>query len=126
MKLTLEMMFDFVLRQLRSGYFRRPMVSGIAGVDGCAARDYKVASGGRSPWQPQPFNIATRSIVLRISLKRKWQVCSDSTLQKVDSPFQRNSRRFRVDTRSAPLVNALAKVAVEDGKDRTNHPLTRH
>ncbi len=108
-----------VLRQLRAGYSRRPgsFPAVIALVGLRDVRDYKVRSGG-SPYlgTPSPFNIAVRSITLR-----------NFDAPEVDSLLQQHTtatgQAFTAEasaqvwqlTRGQPwLVNALAKVAVEE------------
>jgi type II secretory pathway predicted ATPase ExeA len=118
-----------VLRQLRSGYFRRPVAfpSSLALIGLRDIRDYKVASGGSDRLStPSPFNISVRSITLRnfnldevAALLR--QHCDES-----GQPFTPACvRQIYELTQGQPwLVNALAKVAVEELVTDLAQPVT--
>jgi hypothetical protein len=108
-----------VLRQLRAGYTDRPTGAphALALIGLRDVRDYKVASGG-SPrlGSASPFNIKTRSLTL-----------SDFTAPEVATLYQQHTsdtgqiftpealaHAFALTQGQPWLVNALAKVAVEE------------
>lgn len=118
-----------ILRQLRSGYFRRPAAfpASLALIGLRDVRDYKVASGGSDRLStPSPFNIAVRSIILRNfetdevgALLRQHtdetsQVFTDEAITAV----------FQLTQGQPWLVNVLAKVAVEELVTDLTQPVT--
>ncbi len=114
-----------VLRQLRSGYFRRPngFPASLALIGLRDVRDYKVASGGKDRLgSPSPFNIATRSIVLRNFTEEEVASLLRQHVAESGQPFSESAIHavFELTQGQPWLVNALAKVAVEElVKDRT-------
>jgi hypothetical protein len=119
-----------VLRQLRSGYSNRPELFpvSVALIGLHDVRDYKVASGNKEALgTASPFNIKVRSLTLR-----------DFTSEEVAELYQQHTagtgQRFEPDalirafelTQGQPwLVNALAKVAVEELIPDTSQPIRR-
>lgn len=108
-----------VLRQLRAGYYDRPtgFPASLALIGLRDVRDYKVASGGSDRLNsPSPFNIAVRSILLRnftaVEVHALLQQHTDETSQL----FTREASDLVFElTQGQPwLINALAKVAVEE------------
>lgn len=117
-----------VLRQLRSGYFRRPQSfpASLALIGLRDVRDYKVASGGSDRLKsPSPFNIATRSITLRNFNEREVA----SLLQQHTTETGQLFTPAAIDavfalTQGQPwLVNALAKVATEELVKERSQPI---
>lgn len=117
-----------VLRQLRVGYYRRPknFPSALALVGLRDIRDYKVASGGSDRLNsPSPFNIAVRSITLRnfnaaeveeLLLQHSQETGQQFLPGAIDLVFQFSQGQ-------PWLVNALAKVAVEELVPDVNQPI---
>ncbi|KFE68430.1 hypothetical protein DB31_7667 [Hyalangium minutum] len=119
-----------VLRQLRSGHSNRPQnfPASLALIGLRDVRDYKVTSDDReSLGTASPFNIKVRSLTLR-----------DFTAEEVSELYQQHTsetgQRFEADaltrafelTQGQPwLVNALAKVAVEELVTDTTQPIRR-
>jgi hypothetical protein len=119
-----------VLRQLRSGFRNRPKLFpvSLALIGLRDVRDYKVASDDKeSLGTSSPFNIKVRSLTLR-----------DFTAEEVAELYQQHTadtgQRFEQDalslvfelTQGQPwLVNALAKVAVEELVTDTSLPIRR-
>ncbi len=117
-----------VLRQLRSGYPRRPegFPWSLALVGLRDVRDYKVASGGSERLHTaSPFNIKVRSLTLKnftadevAALYRQHtaetgQIFTDAALQIT----------FHLTQGQPYLVNALAKVAVEELQPDVSQPI---
>lgn len=108
-----------VLRQLRSGYRLRPrsFPAALALVGLRDVRDYKVKSGG-SPHlgTPSPFNIAVRSITLRnFTAEEVASLLGQHTAETGQLFTQAAMAQVWQLTKGQPwLVNALAKVAVEE------------
>jgi len=108
-----------VLRQLRSGFNRRPQAfpSSVALVGLRDVRDYKVKSGG-SPHlnTPSPFNIAIRSFSLRnFSADEVATLLTQHTTETGQLLTNDVLDRIFELTQGQPwLVNALAKVCVEE------------
>lgn len=118
-----------VLRQLRSGYADRPhgFPWSVALIGMRDVRDYKVASGGSERLNTaSPFNIKTRSLTL-----------GNFTPEEVAALYQQHTddtgQFFVADavalattlTEGQPwLVNALAKVAVEELAPNPVQPIT--
>ena len=108
-----------VLRQLRAGYPRRPHLfpSSVALIGLRDVRDYKIQSGG-SPHlgTTSPFNIAVRSIMLRnFDTVEVTSLLQQHTTQTGQSFTKAALTHVWQLTQGQPwLVNALAKVAVEE------------
>ncbi len=108
-----------VLRQLRSGYDRRPdsFPAALALVGLRDVLDYKVMSGG-SPrlGTPSPFNIAVRSLTLRnFTDGEVAQLLGQHTAESGQAFAPEALQHVFELTQGQPwLVNALAKTAVED------------
>lgn len=119
-----------VLRQLRSGFRNRPehFPISLALIGLRDVRDYKVTSDARGILgTASPFNIKVRSLTLR-----------DFTAEEVVELYQQHTadtgQRFEPEalarafelTQGQPwLVNALAKVAVEELVPDTSQPIRR-
>ncbi len=107
------------LRQLRSGYPLRPhsFPASLALIGLRDVRDYKVMSGG-SPrlGTPSPFNIAVRSFTMRDFTADEVKELLLQHTDETGQAFTEESLRLVFDlTQGQPwLVNALAKVAVEE------------
>lgn len=108
-----------VLRQLRSGFNRRPRAfpSSVALIGLRDIRDYKVKSGG-SPHlnTPSPFNIAVRSFTLRnFSANDVSTLITQHTVETGQPITAAAIERVFELTRGQPwLVNALMKVCIEE------------
>ena len=107
------------LRQLRSGYPLRPhsFPASIALIGLRDVRDYKVMSGGSPRLGTQsPFNIAVRSLTLRNFTADEVNELLLQHTAETGQVFTEESLRLVFDlTQGQPwLVNALAKVAVEE------------
>lgn len=108
-----------VLRQLRSGYYRRPggFPAALALIGLRDVRDYKVASGGSTRFNsPSPFNIAVRSIMLRNFTPTEVHSLLQQHTAETGQPFTDEAldHVFYLTQGQPWLVNALAKVAVEE------------
>jgi type II secretory pathway predicted ATPase ExeA len=118
-----------VLRQVRDGYNDRPAAfpHALALIGLRDVRDYKIAAGGSDRLRSaSPFNIKTRSLTLR----------NFTAPEVVDLYAQHTADTGQVFTPAALehtfaltqgqpwLVNALAKVAVEDLTDDPEQPIT--
>jgi type II secretory pathway predicted ATPase ExeA len=108
-----------VLRQLRSGFFRRPQAfpASLALIGLRDVRDYKVAAGGSDRLNtPSPFNIAVRSITLRNFNADEVRSLLQQHTEESGQPFTPDAITMVYNlTQGQPwLVNALAKVAVEE------------
>jgi type II secretory pathway predicted ATPase ExeA len=118
-----------VLRQLRAGFTDRPSAfpASLALIGLRDVRDYKVASGGSERLHSaSPFNIKTRSLTL-----------DNFTLSDVAALYQQHTddtgqifvpaaveRAFALTQGQPWLVNALAKVAVEELAPDPTKPMT--
>ncbi|MBI3958840.1 MAG: AAA-like domain-containing protein [Chloroflexi bacterium] len=117
-----------VLRQLRAGYPRRPrsFPAALALIGLRDVRDYKVKSGG-SPHQgtTSPFNIAVRSITLRNFTEGEVAALLQQHTAETGQPFTPEALAHVWHlTRGQPwLVNALAKVAVEELVNALQQPV---
>lgn len=117
-----------ILRQLRSGFNRRPTAfpSSVALIGLRDVRDYKVKSGG-SPHlnTPSPFNIAVRSFTLRnFTADEVSALLTQHTAETGQSFSDGVLDRIYELTQGQPwLVNALAKVCVEEFVQETNQPV---
>jgi hypothetical protein len=118
-----------VLRQLRTGYPQHPthFPHALALIGMRDIQDYKVDSEEGRLGTPSPFNVSVRSLTLR-----------DFTAQEVAELYQQHTQdtgqRFEPEalslafelTQGQPwLVNALAKVAVEELVPDTTQPVRR-
>jgi type II secretory pathway predicted ATPase ExeA len=108
-----------VLRQLRSGYFRRPegFPASLALIGLRDVRDYKVASGGGERLaSPSPFNIATRSITLRNFIAQEVVSLLQQHSDQTGQMFMPDALAAVFEqTQGQPwLVNSLAKIATEE------------
>jgi hypothetical protein len=118
-----------VLRQLRSGYNRRPesFPSSLALVGLRDIQDYKVMSGGsRQLGTPSPFNIAVRSLTLRNFTVDEAQALLGQHTDETGQVFEPEASQLIFDlTQGQPwLVNALAKLAVEELATDPAHSIT--
>ena len=118
-----------VLRQLRSGYFRRPdgFPAALALIGLRDVRDYKVASGGSDRLNsPSPFNIAVRSIMLRNFTADEVHALLQQHTDETGQPFTPEAldHVFYLTQGQPWLVNALAKVAVEELVPDLSQPVT--
>lgn len=117
-----------VLRQLRSGFFRRPQgfPAALALIGLRDVRDYKVASRGRERLQsPSPFNIATRSITLRNFNEQEVFSLLGQHTAETGQPFtpEATAAVFALTQGQPWLVNALAKVATEELVKERSQPI---
>ena len=118
-----------VLRQLRSGYPRRPQ-----GFPQCVAligmrdvRDYKVASGGSDRLNTSsPFNIKVRSLTLNNFTLEDVKSLYEQHTQATGQIFTPEAINHAYDlTQGQPwLVNALAKEVTEYLAEDVNIPIT--
>lgn len=118
-----------VLRQLRAGYFRRPKAfpASLALIGLRDVRDYKVASGGSDRLSsPSPFNIAMRSITLRNFNVAEVRTLLEQHTRETGQLFTPEALAAVFDlSQGQPwLVNALAKVAVEELVTAVSQPVT--
>lgn len=118
-----------ILRQLRAGYTRRPEAFpwALALIGLRDVRDDKVASGGSSRLHPaSPFNIKTRSLSLSTftpaELAALYQQHTDATGQRFEADAL--VLAFELTQGQPWLVNALAKVAVEELAPDPTTPIT--
>ncbi|WP_426733775.1 hypothetical protein [Myxococcus faecalis] len=119
-----------VLRQLRDGYRNRPLnfPSSMALIGLRDVRDYKVASGGSDRLgTSSPFNIKVRSLTVR-------DFTEDEVAELYAQHTTDTGQRFEPEaislafelTQGQPwLVNALAKVAVEELVTDVSQPVRR-
>jgi len=118
-----------VLRQLRTGYARRqsefPHALALIGLRD--VRDYKRAAGGSDRLRSaSPFNIKTRSLTLRnFTAPEVVDLYAQHTADtgQIFTPAALE-RAFDLTQGQPWLVNALAKVAVEDLADHPEQPIT--
>lgn len=118
-----------VLRQLRTGYADRPAAFpwslGLIGLRD--VRDYKVASGGSDRLHTaSPFNIKTRSITLANFSAAHVATLYQQHTTDTGQVFTPEAMAHAFDlTQGQPwLVNALAKVAVEELAPDPQMPIT--
>jgi type II secretory pathway predicted ATPase ExeA len=118
-----------VLRQLRDGFRRRPKAFpwSLALIGLRDVRDYKVASGGSERLHTaSPFNIKTRSLTLgnfsALEVAQLYAQHTADTGQIFDAAA--TQRSFDLTQGQPWLVNALAKVVVEDIVPEPQHPIT--
>ncbi len=118
-----------VLRQLRSGYTRRPSAfpHALALIGLRDVRDYQVASGGSDRLTTaSPFNIKTRSLTMgnfRASDVRDLYAQHTADTGQVFTP-DAVDHAFTLTQGQPWLVNALAKVAVEELASDPSTPIT--
>lgn len=108
-----------ILRQLRSGYPRRPrgFPASLALVGLRDVRDYKVASGGSDRLNtPSPFNVAVGTFTLSNFTPAEVTRLLQQHTAETGQPFtpEALSLVFELTQGQPWLVNALAKVAVEE------------
>lgn len=108
-----------VLRQLRAGHSQRPngFPASVALIGLRDIRDYKVKSGGSERLNsPSPFNIAVRSLTIRDFSQAETEELLGQHTAETGQPFTPAALAQVFDlTQGQPwLVNALAKVAVEE------------
>ncbi len=108
-----------ILRQLRSGYDRRPdgFPASLAVVGLRDILDYKVMSGGSLRLgTPSPFNIAARSLRLREFTESEVATLLQQHTAETGQVFEPAALQhvFALTQGQPWLVNALAKAAVED------------
>lgn len=119
-----------VLRQLRSGHSNRPQrfpVS-LALVGLRDVRDYKVASDDKeSLGTASPFNIKVRSLTLRDFTAEEVAELYQQHTSETGQHFEAEAltRAFELTQGQPWLVNALAKVAVEELVPDTAQPIRR-
>ncbi len=118
-----------VLRQLRDGYRNRPdrFPASLALIGLRDVRDYKVASGGGGHLgTASPFNIKVRSLTLRNftagEVAALYQQHTDETGQIFEPAAV--ARAFELTQGQPWLVNALAKLAVEELAPDERAPIT--
>ncbi len=108
-----------VLRQLRVGYRRRPQSfpAALALIGLRDVRDYKVKSGGSERLNsPSPFNISVRALTIRDFSQAETEQLLRQHTAETGQPFTPAAlaRVFDLTQGQPWLVNALAKVAVEE------------
>jgi hypothetical protein len=118
-----------VLRQLRSGYRRRPQSfpASLALIGLRDVRDYKMMSGGGGRLgTPSPFNIAVRSLTIRNFNAAEVKELLTQHTTETGQVFTEEALRLVFDlTQGQPwLTNALAKVAVEELEEDVARPIT--
>ncbi|MCB0129155.1 MAG: ATP-binding protein, partial [Caldilineaceae bacterium] len=120
-----------VLRQLRSGFNMRPTAfpSSVALIGLRDVRDYKVKSGA-SPHlnTPSPFNIAVRSFTLRNFTGEEIRALLGQHTIETGQLFTEVAQQRMIElTLGQPwLVNALAKVCVEELVQDVTKPIEVH
>ncbi len=124
-----DMVLISVLRQLRSGFDQRPTAfpSSVALIGLRDIRDYKVKAGG-SPHlnTPSPFNIAVRSFTMRNFTVEEVSALVGQHTTDTGQPFTPEAvdRLFDLTQGQPWLVNALAKVCVEELAPVRSLPIT--
>lgn len=118
-----------VLRQLRKGYYARPQdfPHSLALIGLRDVRDYKIASGGSERLSsPSPFNIAVRSIILRNFDQSEVRTLLLQHSEETGQAFSKEAiAKVYYLTQGQPwLVNALAKLTVEDLATDVAQPIT--
>ena len=108
-----------VLRQLRDGFSNRPtgFPSSLALIGLRDVRDYKIKSGGSSHLGTNsPFNIAARSFALRNFTEEEVCTLLRQHTTETGQVFTEDAlaQVFRLSQGQPWLVNALAKVSVEE------------
>jgi hypothetical protein len=125
-----------VLRQLRSGFRRRPRAfPGSLAIIGLRdVQDYKVMSGGSFPeggrlGTPSPFNISVQSLTIRDFTPDEVKELLLQHTAQTGQAFEDAalSRVFELTEGQPWLVNALAKICVEElERDTTRHITADH
>jgi len=120
-----------VLRQLRDGFRRRPTAFpwALALIGLRDVRDYKVAAGGSARLHSaSPFNIKTRSLTLGNFTMDEVAALYAQHTTDTGQMFEPAAIHSAFDlTQGQPwLVNALAKVAVEEIVPDLTWPITNH
>jgi hypothetical protein len=118
-----------VLRQLRDGYYDRPQAFpwSLALIGLRDVRDYKVASGGSQRLHSaSPFNIKVRSLTLANFTAFDVQSLYEQHTSDTGQSFTKEATELAFDlTQGQPwLVNALAKIAVEELVPDSKEPIT--
>ncbi|WP_323379098.1 ATP-binding protein [Pyxidicoccus xibeiensis] len=119
-----------ILRQLRSGFSGRPerFPSSLALIGLRDVRDYKVATGDRDYLgTASPFNIKVRSLTLRDFTADEVAELYAQHTADTGQQFEPEALALAFElTRGQPwLVNALAKVAVEELVPDSSQPVRR-
>jgi hypothetical protein len=117
------------LRQLRAGYPHRPkgFPWSLALIGLRDVRDYKVASGGSERLNTaSPFNIKMRSLTLKNFTAAQVAALYLQHTAETGQAFTDEAicRAFDLTQGQPYLVNALAKVAVEELQPDVTHPIT--
>ncbi|PDW04274.1 ATP-binding protein [Candidatus Viridilinea mediisalina] len=118
-----------VLRQLRTGYNDRPTAfpHALALIGMRDVRDYKVAAGGSGRLgTARPFNIKTRSLTLGNFTAEDVATLYAQHTADTGQPFtpEAVAEAFRLTQGQPWLVNALAKVVVEELATDSATPIT--
>jgi hypothetical protein len=118
-----------VLRQLRSGHNRRPTAFpwSLALIGLRDVRDYTVASGGSERLTTaSPFNIKTRSLTLSTFSQDDVETLYAQHTAVTGQPFtpEATAHAFALTQGQPWLVNALAKVTVEQLLPDRTQPIT--
>ncbi|WP_153188308.1 ATP-binding protein, partial [Candidatus Oscillochloris fontis] len=118
-----------VLRQIRTGYYDRPHAfpHALALIGMRDVRDYKVAAGGSSRLgTASPFNIKSRSLTLGNFSATEVAALYTQHTQATGQIFtpEATAHAFHLTQGQPWLVNALAKVAVEDLAPDPATPIT--
>ncbi len=119
-----------VLRQLRSGHKWRPtgFPAAMALIGLRDVRDYKIMSGGSERLgTASPFNIAVQSFTLRNFDLQEVQTLLQQHTQESGQHFEEDAIQnvFRLSAGQPWLVNALAKVVVEELLPDSTLPITQ-
>ncbi len=119
-----------VLRQLRDGYRNRPehFPASLALIGLRDVRDYKVTSGERAHLgTSSPFNIMVRSLTLRDFTEEEVAELYAQHTRDTGQRFEPEAlaRAFELTQGQPWLVNALARVAVEELVPDTARPIRR-
>ncbi|MFZ1403947.1 MAG: AAA family ATPase, partial [Anaerolineae bacterium] len=118
-----------VLRQLRSGFADRPagFPWSVALIGMRDVRDYKVAAGGSERLNTaSPFNIKTRSLTVGNFTAEEVATLYAQHTSDTGQIFtaEATALAFTLTQGQPWLVNALAKVAVEELAPEPTHPIT--
>ena len=119
-----------VLRQLQDGHRRRPehFPASLALIGLRDVRDYKVEVGEREHLgTASPFNIKVRSLTLRNFTSEEVEELYQQHTQETGQRFEAEAvaRAFELTQGQPWLVNALAKVAVEELVPERAQPVRR-
>ncbi|MEM7535923.1 MAG: AAA-like domain-containing protein [Chloroflexota bacterium] len=120
------------LRQLRSGYYRRPkgFPLSLAVIGLRDVRDYKVKSGGKDRLNsPSPFNIAVRSITLRNFTEEEVNTLLRQHTNATGQIFtpEAMAQIYHLSQGQPWLVNSLAALCVDElVRDETQPILLSH